>query len=141
MDDREDSRVGIYYVLIAGLFLFCLIGAFVLPPAITSSRKLGWFGLVGLLASPFLMVIANRSRVRNAVREQNGTLISMKRVPWWRSGYWRYRSLCRTRYELEYLDLTGATHRALCNSGWFSDVEWLEDQIISDSPAPSTFNQ
>ncbi|HUD45577.1 MAG TPA: hypothetical protein VMR33_02050 [Candidatus Baltobacteraceae bacterium] len=138
MTERENSRVGIYYALYVGLFIFCLVGAFTLPPSITSSRVLGWFGLVGLFAIPILVIFATRSRIRNAVEERDGTLISMKRIWRFTPGYWRYRSLARTRIELEYIDAEGATHRALCNSGWFSGVEWLEDEVVSDEPPPHT---
>ena len=133
MDERENLGVDIYQVLFAGLFIFCLIGAFCLPAAITSIRVLGWFAVVGLFFSPFLLIAANRSRIRNAVEERDGILISKKWIPHsWTADYQRYRSLCRTRYEIEYIDLTGATHRALCNSGSLSGVEWLEDQKVSD---------
>lgn len=137
MDERENLGVGVYQFLIAGVFIFCLIGAFVLPPSITSSRILGWFAIIGMLTIPFLLISANRSRVRNAVSERDGILVSMKWVSdCWSAEYWRYRSLARTRYEVEYIDMTGGTHRALCNSGWFSGVEWLEDEKVADGDLP-----
>jgi hypothetical protein len=140
MSVRENFRMGIFYAIIAGLFIFCLIGAFVLPPAVTSSRTLGWVGLVGLLASPISLIFVHRSRIRNAVEDKDGILVSMKRVGRWSPGYWHYRSLGRTRYKLEYIDDTGATHHALSNSGWISGVEWLEDQVVSDQLPPSEVN-
>jgi hypothetical protein len=102
MIERENLGVGIYQFLIVVVFIFCLIGAFVLPSAITSSRFLAWFGIGGLLAIPFLSILADKNRVRNAVEDRDGILVSRKRVPnSWGAAYSRFR----TRYELEYIDL------------------------------------
>ncbi|HEY3857831.1 MAG TPA: hypothetical protein VGO67_25890 [Verrucomicrobiae bacterium] len=89
MNERENLGVGVYQFLIVGVFIFCLIGAFVLPTSITSSRILGWFGIGGLIASPFLSILADRSRVRNAVEDWDGILVSMKWIPnSWSAEYW-----------------------------------------------------
>jgi hypothetical protein len=36
------------------------------------------------------------------------------------------------RFEVEYIDLLGTTHRVLCNSGFFQGVERLEDVVVED---------
>ena len=35
-----------------------------------------------------------------------------------------------TQFQVDYVDLLGVTHRALCNSGFFQGVEWLDDDVV-----------
>jgi hypothetical protein len=121
-----------YAALSALLFLICLIGAFVLPPSISFSKWLAVFGLGGFFVGiPLLMRLAHRSRIRDAVEQTGGTIIKIKKLPFWRQPFTpRYTFFLGVRHEVLYVDLSGATHRALCNSGFFQGVAWLEDEVV-----------
>src|SRR5437899_1193179 len=84
MSDRENLGAGIYAGLSAFLVLLCLIGAFVLPRSILDSKWLGIPALaVFLLGIPILLRIAHRSRIRDAVAKAGGTVLRIKRLPFW----------------------------------------------------------
>ena len=36
------------------------------------------------------------------------------------------------RYRVDYVDLMGITHRAICKSGFFQGVEWEKDGVLND---------
>ena len=133
MSEREDFGAGIYAALNALLVLLCLIGAFVLPPSWVNSKWLAIPALIGLfIGLPVLLRLAHRSRIRDAVEKAGGTMIRIRKLPFWRQPYTRYVFFLGERFEVEYADLTGITHRALCNSGFFQGVEWLEDAVADD---------
>jgi len=132
MSERENLGAGIYAALSALVVLICLIGAFVLPPSFFGSKWLGGFALVGLLIGiSVLLRLAHRSRIRDAVGTMGGTVVRIKQLPFWRQPITgKYAFFLGVRYVVEYVDLLGITHRALCNSGFFQGVEWLEDAVV-----------
>ncbi len=131
MSDRENLGTGIYAALSALLVLLCLIGAFALPPSWVASKWLAVLGLAGfLIGMPVLLRLAHRSRIREAVGKLGGTVIRIKKLPFWKQPYTKYTFFLGIRFAVEYVDVLGATHRALCNSGFFQGVEWLEDAVV-----------
>ena len=135
MSERENLGAGIYAALSALVVLICLIGALVLPPSFFASKWLGGFALVGLLIGiPVLLRLAHRSRIRDAVGTMGGTVVRIKQLPFWQQPITgKYAFFLGVLYAVEYVDLLGITHRALCNSGFFRGVEWLEDAVV-DGP-------
>ena len=125
MNERENLGAGIYAALSALVVLVCLIGAFVLPPYLVNAKWLLPVPFVGLFALPILLRLAHRSRIRDAVQELGGTVVRIRKLPFWDQPYSKYRFFLGTRYRVDYVDLIGAPHRALCNSGFFQGVEWL----------------
>jgi len=135
LSERENLGAGLYAALCAFLFLISLIGAFVLPPSIFSSKWLAIFALSGFFVGiPLLLRLAHRSRIRDAVGQIGGTIVAIRQLPFWRQPFRpKYAFFPGVRYEVRYVDLRGATHRARCNSGFFQGVEWLEDVVV-DGP-------
>jgi hypothetical protein len=132
MSERENLGAGIYAALSAFVVLICLIGAFVLPPSISNGKWLGIAALGGFFVGiPVLLRFAHRSRIRDAVHQLGGTVLRMKKLPFWDHPHMRYSFFLGVRYRVDYVDLMGTTHRALCNSGFFEGVEWLEDVAIN----------
>ena len=131
----RDSAAGVYVALSAATMLFCLLGAFVLPPSISLSKWLGLPAVVGFFVGiPWLNRSAHRSRIREAVQEIGGTVVRIKRLPFWQQ-FWQvqpYLRLTGVRHEVDYADATGLLHHALCCSSWFIGVEWLDD-VVEDS--------
>jgi hypothetical protein len=136
VNERENFGAGIYAALSALLIFICLIGAFVLPPSLFHGKWPAVFVLVAFFVGiPVLLRLAHRSRIRNAVHELGGTALKIKKLPFWRQplSTGKYAFFFGERHEVRYVDLFGATHRAVCNSGFFQGVEWLEDTIV-DGP-------
>ena len=144
MNQRDpDLSAAVYVALSGGVMLLCLVGALLLPVSYSIPRwlrvGLGVGTLTLIVGSPFFDRFAHRSRIRDAVRELGGTLVRIRRLPFWRQEPdWVLPIACRTKHRVDYMDLTGVTHRALCRSGWFHGVEWLEDNVCNpeDSHAP-----
>jgi len=131
MSERENLGAGIYAALCAFVVFLCLLGAFVLPPSIIASKWLGIFALAGFFVGlPLLLRIAHRSRIRDAVAKAGGTVLRIKKLPFWRQRYSKYIFFLGTQFQVDYVDLLGVTHRALCNSGFFQGVEWLDDVVV-----------
>src|SRR5260370_29665513 len=131
MSERENMGAGVYAALGAFVILICLIGAFVLPPSVVNHRWLGIMALVGFFVGiPVLLRFAHRSRIRDAVQQLGGTVLRIKKLPIGDQPYTRYSFFLGIRYRVEYVDLTGTTHRAICNSGLFQVVEWVEDGVV-----------
>ena len=131
MSERENLGAGIYAALSALVVLICLIGAFVLPSSWFTARWLGFIPLIGFfIGMPVLVRVAHRSRIRDAVGKLGGTVVSIRRLPFWRQPYTKYAFFLGIRYQVVYVDLLGSTHRALCNSGFFQGVDWLEDMLV-----------
>jgi hypothetical protein len=109
--------------------LICLIGAFVLPPSFFAAKWFAVFALVGFfIGIPVLLCFAHRSRIREAVGKTGGTVTRIKRLPFWQQPFTtKYGFFLGVRFTVEYVDLLGTTHQALCNSGFFQGVEWLAD--------------
>jgi hypothetical protein len=127
----------VYVALVSLLMLACLAGAFLLPASIALNRWIGILALVGLfLGLPVLDRVAHRSRIREAVQELGGETVSIHRLPFWRqfgdsmAVVKRLPVARRIKHEVEYRDAAGSLHRALCLSGWFHGVEWLEDAVV-----------
>ena len=133
MSERENLGAGIYAALSALVVLLCLIGAFVLPPSMLGGKWLGIIALISYFVGiPILLRMAHRSRIREAVAQIGGSVVIIKRRSFRRQPYAfsRYAFFRPVRYRVEYTDLLGATHDALCNSGLFQGVEWLEDVVV-----------
>ncbi len=134
MSERENLGAGIYAALSAFVVLICLIGAFVLPSSWFTGRWLGLMPLIGFfIGIPVLLRVAHRSRIREAVEKLGGTVVRIRRVPFWRQPYTKYAFFLGIRYHVDYVDLLGSMHRALCNSGFFQGVEWLDDAVVDVS--------
>ena len=130
MSERENLGAGIYAALSALVVLICLIGAFVLPTSITGSRWLGIFGLAGFfVVIPVLLRLAHRSRIREAVQRIGGTVVGVKKLPFWDQPNDSF--YLGVKFKVHYLDQLGITHRALCKSGLFQGVQWLDD-VVAD---------
>ena len=132
MSDRENLGAGIYAALSALLVLMCLIGALVLPPSLFAAQ---WFGVLALagffIGIPVLLRLAHRSRIREAVDKIGGTVIRIKKLPFWQQPFAnKYAFFLGARFTVEYVDFMGTTHQALCNSGFFQGVEWLADAVV-----------
>ena len=137
MKERENLSAGIYAAVVAALFLICLIDAFAFPPRISVSKGPGIFALIAFLVGiPILLRLAHRDRIRDEVLKAGGTLVRIKQLPIWRQRFTvaRYVLFMPVKYEVEYIDPLGATHRALCNSGFFQGVEWLNDDVVDPGP-------
>jgi hypothetical protein len=129
MSERENLGAGIYAALSALVVLICLIGAFVLPSSISGSKWLGIVALVGFfVAVPVLMRLAHRSRVRDAVERIGGTIVGMKKLPFWNQPTDSF--FLGVRFNVTYLDQLGITHEARCKSGFFQGIEWLHDVVV-----------
>jgi hypothetical protein len=130
--DRENLGAGIYVALTTLLVLVCLVGAFVLPPSFFAARWLAVFALFGFfIGVPVLLLLAHRSRIREAVGKLGGTVIRIKKLPFWKQSFAnKYGFFLGVQFTVEYVDLRGTAHRALCNSGFFQGVEWLADAVV-----------
>jgi len=135
-------------VAVAGMTLvvmLALVGALFLPAGVISALFTGkWPFLVTLLlfvvGIPLLLRLSQRNRIQNAVRESGGTILNLKRFPFWRQSDWpdSYQSAFYgyawwrgVLYQVEFIDLLGATHRATCRSGFLRGVQWLEDAQLN----------
>jgi hypothetical protein len=132
VNDRENLGAGIYAALIALAMLVAFLGAFYLP---LPSSVYEWIGILALVAyllvMPILLRLAHRSRIRDAVGTIGGTVVRIKKLPSWKQAFSpKYTFFLGLRFEVEYVDLLGATHRALCNSGFFQGVEWVADVVV-----------
>jgi hypothetical protein len=142
MSSRDENvSAGVAVALFSFVMLLALLGALFLPPGIMSkvfSSK--WTFVVTLLAIvvgvPLLLRLSQRSRIRQAVEELGGTIVRAKKLPFWRQGDWpgSYTRAPYGRawwrgiiYEVEFTDLLGVTHRAICRSGFLRGVQWLEE--------------
>lgn len=136
MSERENLAAGIYAALIAGLVLLCLAGALVLPPSVFSGKWLGVFAIVALVIGvPWLLRLAHRSRIREAVERNGGRVVRIRRLPFWDQDYHKYSFFLGLRYEVRYVDLLGTSHHAICRSGFFRGVDWVADEVSADSGA------
>ena len=112
--------------------LIAFFGAFVLPLSSSVTKWIGILALVAyLLVTPILLRLAHRSRTRDAVETTGGTVRRIRKLPFWKQPFSpKDAFFLGLRFEVEYVDLLGTTHRALCNSGFFQGVEWLQDVIV-----------
>ena len=133
MSERENLGAGVYAALSGLVFLIALVGAFMLPPTWVSAKWLGIPVLVAFfIGIPILLNFAHRSRIRDAVGTLGGTVVRIKKLPFWRqpvSPRWSF--FLGVRFAVQYIDLTGVTHEAQCNSGFFQGVVWLDDAVIN----------
>ena len=134
MSKRDpDLASGVYVTLISATMLVCLIGALALPTSFSLNKWIG-LAIVGLfIGSPFLDRLAHRSRIREAVEEVGGSVVRIKRLPFWRQfdELLTYLPIARRiKHEVDYTDAAGSLHHALCRSGWFHGVEWIDDVVV-----------
>ena len=122
--------------LFSGMMLVCLFGALALPSPISLNRWLG-FAFIGLVVSlPFLSRAAHRSRIRRAIKEIGGSVVRIRRLPFWKQGYPYWSRRHRVKHEVEYADPAGVVHEAACLSDFLYGVEWL-----SDAPGDSSYSR
>jgi hypothetical protein len=141
MDRRDENQVASLGVAgFALVMLLALAGALFLPPGIISALFTGKVPFyltlfAAFIGVPFLLRLAQRNRIRNAVEELGGQILQLKRLPFWRQGDWPgsyqpsfygYAWWRGGLYEVEFLDSIGATQRAVCRSGFLRGVQWLE---------------
>jgi hypothetical protein len=126
---NPDLAAGVYVALSAGVVLLCLVGALVLPASLSLNKWLGVVALAGaLVGAPMLDRLAHRSRIREAVRELGGTVVHIRRLPFWQQpSNWYLPGWIKHR--VDYADRWGLTHHAHCRSCWFHAVEWLKDNV------------
>jgi hypothetical protein len=130
MNNRENMALGMYAVLYAALMMFCLVGAFVLPPGLVFSKWIGCVALAGFFVGiPLMLRAADRSRIRDAVQKMGGQPVRLKRILEFRD-LWCARVL-GSKFEVVYVDLAGSTHRAFCRTGFIQGVRWVEDSVVS----------
>jgi hypothetical protein len=130
---REDLAAGVYAASIAFVFLLAFIGAFLLPSSLTFIQWVGGLAMVGFFFGlPLLSRAAHRSRIEEAVAEQGGVLLNIKKRPISENSV-RYAFFLGEKFDLEYLDLFGRTHRARVKSGFFQGVQWLQDVVIENN--------
>jgi len=135
MSKRDpDLASGVYVALISATMLVCLIGALALPTSISLNKWIGLGAIVALLTgTPVLDRLAHRSRILEAVEEIGGNVVRIKRLPFWRQfdELLTYLPIARRiKHEVDYTDPAGSLHHALCRSGWFHGVEWLDDVVV-----------
>jgi hypothetical protein len=130
---REDLAAGVYAASIAFVFLAGLVGALVLPATFALSRWMGCLVLGAFfIGLPLLSRAAHRNRIQEAVSEQGGVLLNIKKGPFWANSL-KSAFFLGEKFDLEYLDLFGRTHRARVNSGFFQGVQWLQDVVIENN--------
>ena len=130
---NPDNSSAVMVALFSATMLICLLGALALPPSASWYKWLG-MALAGLVVGlPFLLRAAHRSRIRHAVQETGGNVIRIRRLPFWRQYYFLGKD--RILHEVRYVDLTGAEHEAVCQSGFLHGVEWITNQVV-DSRQP-----
>jgi hypothetical protein len=132
----KDAMGGIAIALYALAVLLALLGALFLPPRIISTvfwSKWTFYVtfFVIVVGIPILLRLAQRSRIREAVQELGCRPLRLKRLPFWRQGYWPtsyfpgrtwWRGIV---YEVDFLDPLGESHHALCRSGFLRGVQWM----------------
>lgn len=125
-----NNSVAIMIALWCALMLVCLMVVLLYPRQISFGR---WAGaiwpLVAIVILIPLMRLAARNRIRHAVEQRGGRVLRMRRLPWWRQEIleglnlgWAWRG---PKYEVEFMDLLGIEHRAICRSSLLHGVEWL----------------
>ncbi len=138
----ENQSAGVVLAAVSLVMLLAVAGALFLPQGVVSAlfggkRALLVLALATFVAVPLLLWVAQRNRVRRAVEELGGQLVQLRRLPLWRQGDWP-ESYQQSLYgdpwwrgvlfDVEFTDLLGATHRAICRSGFLRGVQWLEEQ-------------
>ncbi|HTH46475.1 MAG TPA: hypothetical protein VMB21_03090 [Candidatus Limnocylindria bacterium] len=102
-------------------------------------RLAAMVGLPGLVIGlPLVMAWSARARIREAIAESGGDVESLRALPlsqqdWWHP--WRGGHRNSTKFVVEYTDLLGRRHRAICRSNFTYGVVWLADALVTDSPA------
>ena len=123
------------------VMLLALVGALFLPPGINATLFTGrWPFAVSMVlffvGVPVLLRVSQRSRIRRAVTGLGGTLVKLRRLPFWRQGEWpeSYQSSYYgypwwrgVLYEVEFVDLLGGTRNGICRSGFLRGVQWLDE--------------
>jgi hypothetical protein len=134
---RRDENVsaGVLVALYAFVVLLALLGALFLPPRLIStlfsSKPVMLAVLVAAVVGlPILMRLAHRSRIQDAIEEQGGRLLRLRRLPWWQQTWWSadgYKWWRDVKYEVEFLDLLGAPHHTICYSSFMRGVRWEKE--------------
>jgi hypothetical protein len=130
---NQDVSAAVAVAIWSGLMLVCLSVVLFYPGTISTPRWLrtATWGLA-LSGLPLLLRCAERSRIRNAVERTGGRVVRLRRLPFWRQDWferfllkqWSYRG---PKYEVEFVDVLGRSHRAICRTSLLRGVEWLED--------------
>ncbi len=136
----ENTSTGVVLAAATLLVFAAFVGAWFLPPGVISTLFRGkWAAGVlaaALIGVPVLLRLAQRNRIQIAVEELGGRIVRLKRLPFWRQGDWRdtyteslygYPWWRGVLYEVEFTDLLGAPHRAVCRSGFLRGVQWCQE--------------
>lgn len=131
MGDRNANHSAAIMVAIwSALMLVCLM------VVLTTNRSFsgnGWLGilwpLIAVVALIPLMRRASYTRIRRAIEGNGGRVLRIRRVPWWRQEVleavnlsWAWHG---AKYEVEFVDILGTEHYAICRSSLLHGVEWL----------------
>ena len=127
--DSADLRAKGAIAIVAGLFLVCLMGAFLFP-GVPRSRWLLLGPILLGLALPVLLRMADHDRIRHAIRERRGVLLAAWRQPFWKGLGWG--SEYYSTYHVLYRDAFGAAHLATCRTGMLWSVQWVDEAIYPD---------
>ena len=130
MGDRNVNSVAILVALWCALMLVCLMVVLLYPGNISFN---GWLGalwpVIALICLMPLMRMAARSRIQHAIEQHGGRVLRIRQLPFWRQENleafhlsWAWRG---AKYEVEFVDLLGCQHRAICRSSLLHGVEWL----------------
>jgi hypothetical protein len=128
MGDRNpNANTGILLGAYAIAMVICVGLAFLLPGNFYTSKWLHGLPIVAAMGVLPMMRWAERSRIRNAIENEGGRILWMKRLPFWRQDNWtRKPGWSRgPKYEVEFVDLLGAAHRGLCRSSFIYGMTWL----------------
>ena len=143
MSRRQDEDL-MASVVVMGATLaiaLALMGALFLPAGFISKVFVGKWPLgitlaLALVGVPLMLRFTQRKRIREAVESAGGTVLRLNRMPFWRQadypgsyqrpiyGYPWWRGVL---YKVDFTDLLGASHHAICRSGYFRGVQWLEE--------------
>lgn len=65
-------------------------------------------------------------------RNRGGVLQELKKRPFWENSL-RLPFFLGEKFDAEYIDCFGRTHRARVKSGFFQGVTWLEDVVVENN--------
>ena len=128
MSTRDPNvSAAVMVALYALLLISCLCVVLFVPGNWAPWRRIGIaIPVLAVMGPPLLLRLAERSRIREAIREMAGTVITIRRLPFWRQG-WEYYSVGHVAptYAVVFQDVLGTEIHAMCRSGFLRGVEWL----------------
>ena len=141
MSQRNPDLVASIMVAVSCLLVAaCLAVVLLTPGEWFPGRRAGLIAaLLFVFGIPILLRVAERSRIRAAVREKLGTVVRLRRLPFWRQGWdFYFYSTVAPKYEVIFSDFDGHEFRGLCRSSFLHGVDWLQMEPLNslDSPPP-----